>query len=187
MVVAAPAQCIKPSGQTKPGTSVVSEFREAITLADQGEMAKALTVLKVKIATEAGDFLQTKLVDQESRDRTGNFDISARKDADESRRSQHEREAEAVVVATQPVDDLPITSVQVEIPRQLIRRRSGGKIGIALPLLIGQVAGGHIVRNLGLLRRESGARKMQDIFRAKYLCGSRDFSNMFCQASGAPA
>jgi hypothetical protein len=56
-----------------------------------------------------------------------------------------------------------------------------------LPLLIGQVAGGHIVRNLGLLRRESGARKMQDIFRAKYLCGSRDFSNMFCQASGAPA
>ena len=83
MVVAAPAQCIKPSGQTKPGTSVVSEFREAITLSDQGEMAKALTVLKVKIATEAGDFLQTKLVDQEKRDRTGNFDISARKDADE--------------------------------------------------------------------------------------------------------
>ena len=36
---------------------------------------------------------------------------------------------------------------QVEVPRQLIRRGSGGKIGIALPLLVGQVAGGHIVRN----------------------------------------
>ena len=56
VVVAAPAQCIKPSGQAKPDRSVVSEFREAITLADQGEMAEALTVLKVKIAIEAGSF-----------------------------------------------------------------------------------------------------------------------------------
>jgi hypothetical protein len=56
-----------------------------------------------------------------------------------------------------------------------------------LPLLVGQVAGGHIVRNLRLLRRVRGARKMLDIFCAKYLCGSRDFSNMFCEASGAPA
>jgi hypothetical protein len=56
-----------------------------------------------------------------------------------------------------------------------------------LPLLIGQVARGHIVRNLGLLRRVSGARKMLDIFLAKYLCGSQDFSNMFCEASGASA
>ena len=187
VVVAAPAQCIKPSGQTKPGTSVVSEFREAITLADQGEMAESLTVLKVKIAIEAGGFLQTELTDQESRDRTGDFDIGARKDADESCRSQHERKAEAVVVAAQPVGDLPVASVQVEVPRQLIRRGSGGKIGIALPLLVGQVAGGHIVRNLRLLRRVRGARKMLDIFCAKYLCGSRDFSNMFCEASGAPA
>jgi DNA invertase Pin-like site-specific DNA recombinase len=40
----------------------------------------------------------------------------------------------------------------VEILRQLIRRRSGSKIGIALPLLIGQVAGGHIVRNFGVMK-----------------------------------
>jgi hypothetical protein len=56
-----------------------------------------------------------------------------------------------------------------------------------LSLLIGQVAGGHIVRNLGLLRRVRGARKMLDIFLAKYLCVSRYFSNMFCEASGTPA
>ena len=87
-------------------------------------------------------------------------------------RSQHERKAEAVVVAAQPIDDLPVASVQVEIPRQLIRRRSGGKIGIALPLLVGQVAGGHIVRNFRLLRRVNESRKTRDIFLAKYLCGS---------------
>jgi hypothetical protein len=150
-------------------------------------MAEALTVLKVKIAIEAGGFLQTELVDQESRNRIGNFDISARKDADKSCRSQHERKAEAVVVAAQPVGDLPVTSVQVEILRQLIRRRCGGKIGIALPLLIGQVAGGHIVRNLALVRRVNGARKRQDISLAKYLCGRRHFSNMFCEARGAVA
>jgi transposase len=48
VVVAAPAQSIKPSGQAKPGRSIVSEFREAITLADQGKMAEALTVLRSK-------------------------------------------------------------------------------------------------------------------------------------------
>ena len=48
VVVAAPAQRIKPSGQAKPGRSVVGEFREAITLADQGEMAYALAVLRSK-------------------------------------------------------------------------------------------------------------------------------------------
>jgi hypothetical protein len=63
--------------------------------------------------------------------------------------------------------------------------RSGGEIGIALSLFVGQVAGGHTVRNLGLLRRGSGARKTLDIFLAKYLCGSQHFSNMFCGASGA--
>ena len=56
VVVATPAQCIKPSGQTKPGRSVVCEFREAVTLTDQCEMADALTALKVKIALEAGGF-----------------------------------------------------------------------------------------------------------------------------------
>jgi hypothetical protein len=187
MVVTTPAQCIKPSGQAEPSRSVISKFREAITFADQGEMAEALTVLEVKIAIEAGGFLQTKLADQESRDRTGDFDISARKDADESCRSQHERKAEAIVVAAQPVGDLPVASVQVKIPRQLVRGRSGGKIGISLPLLIRQVARGHIVRNLGLLRRVEEARKTQDIFLAKYLCGRSHFSNIFCEASGAPA
>jgi hypothetical protein len=50
-----------------------------------------------------------------------------------------------------------------------------------LPLLIGQVAGGHIVRNLALLRRVKRARKTQDISPAKYLCGSQHFSNRFCK------
>ena len=187
MVVAAPTQCIKPSGQAKPGRSVVCEFGEAVTLADQGEMAEALAVVKVKIAVEVWSFLQTELIDQESRDRTGDFDIGARKDADASCRSQHERKAEAVVVAAQPVGDLPVASVQVEIPRQLIRRGSGGEIGIALPLLVGQVAGGHIVRNLGLLRRVRGAQKTLEIFLAKYLCGSHYICNMFCNARKALA
>ena len=187
VVVTAPAQRIKPPGQAKPGRSIVGEFREAITLADQGEMAETLTVLKVKIAIELGSLLQSKLVDQETRDTIGNFDIWARKDSDESRRSEHERKAEAVVVAAQPIGDLPVTSVQVKIPRQLIRRGSGGKIGIALPLFVGQVSGGHIVRNLELLRRGNGARKTRDIYLAKYLCGSHYFSNMFCNASGVPA
>jgi hypothetical protein len=69
----------------------------------------------------------------------------------------------------------------------LVRRGGGGKTGIALPLFIGQVAGGHIVRNLGLLRRVGAARKMLDIFLAKYLCESRHFSNMFCSISGGAA
>jgi Na+/glutamate symporter len=139
------------------------------------------------VVAEAGGFLQTKLVDQESRDRTGNFDIGAREDADESCRSQHERKAEAVVVAAQPIGDLPIASVQMKILRQLIRRRSSGKIGIALPLFVGQVAGGHIVRNLRLLRRVNETQKTWDIFLAKYLCGSHYFSNMFCNARKALA
>jgi spore coat polysaccharide biosynthesis predicted glycosyltransferase SpsG len=41
-----------------------------------------------------------------------------------------------------------------------------------LPLLVGQVAGGHIVRNLRLLRRVNEARKTRDIFLAKHLCES---------------
>ncbi len=57
----------------------------------------------------------------------------------------------------------------------------------SLALLVGQVAGGHIVRNLGVLRRVRGRRKMLDIFLAKALCGSRDFSNRFCEASWVPA
>ena len=187
VVVAAPAQRIKPSGQAKPGRSVVCEFREAVTLADQGEMAEALTVLKVKITIEAGGFLQTELIDQESRDRTGDFDIGARKDANTSCRSQHERKAEAVVVAAQPVGNFPVASVQVEVPCQLIRRGSGGKIGIALPLLVGQVAGGHIVRNFRLLRRVNEARKTWDISLAKHLCESHYICNMFCNAREARA
>ncbi len=35
------------------------------------------------------------------------------------------------------------------------------------------------MRNLGILRRGSGARKTQDIFPTKYLRGSLDFSNIF--------
>jgi hypothetical protein len=138
---------IKPSGQTKPGRPIVSEFREAITFSDQCEMPFALTP-EVKIALEGRTPLQTKLADQEIRDRTGDFDIGAGKDPNESRRSQHECEAKAIVVASQPIGDLPVASVQVEVLRQLVRRRISGKIGIALSLLVGQVAGGHIVRNL---------------------------------------
>jgi hypothetical protein len=58
--------------------------------------------------------LQIKLVDQESRDRTGKFDIGARTGTDESRRSQHERKAEAVVVDAQSIGDLSVTAVRVE-------------------------------------------------------------------------
>jgi hypothetical protein len=48
-----------------------------------------------------------------------------------------------------------------------------------LPLLIGQVAGGHIARNLGLLWWVREARRLKDFFLAKYLCESVCFSNMF--------
>ena len=181
VVVTAPAQRIKPSGQTKLGRSIVSEFREAITLSDQYKMPFALTP-EVKIALEGRTPLQTKLAGQESRYRARDFETGAGEDADESRRSQHEREAEAIVVAAQSIDGLPVASVQVEILRQLIRRGRDGQIGIALPLLVGQVAGWHIVRNLALLRRVKGARKTQDISLAKYLCVSQHFSNRFCEA-----
>ena len=132
MIIATPAQRIKPSGQAKPGRSVVGKFCETIALTDQAEMPFALTT-KGKIVLERGLFLQTKLADQESRDRGGDFKISARKDAEKPGRPKHERKAEAVVVTTQPIGDLPITTVQVEIPRQLVRGGSGGEIGIALP------------------------------------------------------
>jgi hypothetical protein len=49
------------------------------------------------------------------------------------------------------------------------------------------VAGGHIVRNLGLLRRVRAARKTQGIFPAKYLCEIPYFCNIFCSASEVPA
>ena len=150
-------------------------------------MPDALAIFVIEITIEAWRGLQVKLADQESRYRTGNGKINTGEDAEEPGRSQHEREAEAIVIATQSIGDLPVGSVQVEIPRQFIRGRFSGKTGIVLPLLIGQVAGGHIVRNLGHLRSVRGARKMLDICLAKYLCGSRDFSNRFCEASGAPA
>ena len=150
-------------------------------------MAETLTILMIEIALEGRNLPRTDLVDQESRDRTWDFDIGARNDAEKPRRSQHEREAEAVVITPQPIDDLPVASVQMEIPRQLIRRRSGSKIAMALSLLIGQVAGWHIVRNLRLLRRQEGSQKTQCIFFAKYLCGSGHFSNMFCNALGVLA
>jgi Resolvase, N terminal domain len=85
--------------------------------------------------------------DQESRYRAGDFG-TAGKDSKKSGRSQHERETQAIVVTPQPVEDLAIASVQMKILRQLIRGRISGKTGVALPRLIGQVVGGHIVRNL---------------------------------------
>ena len=186
VVVAAPAQGIKPSGQAKPGRSVVGEFREAVTVTDQHEVPFALAP-EVKISLERRTSLQTKLADQESRYRAWDFGIGAREGAEEPSRSQHEREAEAIVVTPQPVDDLQIASVEVEIPRQLIGRRRCGKTGMALPLLIGQVAGGHTVRNLGVLRRGRGTPESNDFSLAKYLRGSRYFSNKFCETPGAPA
>ena len=185
VIVATPAQRVKPSGQAKPGRSIVSKLGKAITLSDQGEMPNALAIFMIEITLEAWRGLQAELADQESRYGTGNSKLNTGEDAEEPGRSQHKREAEAIVVATQSVGDLPVGSVQMEIPGQLIRRRISGKTGIALPLLIGQVAGGHIVRNLALLRRVNGARKRQAISLAKYLCGSRHFSNRFCEARGA--
>ena len=122
---------------------------------------------------------------QESCHRFGDFEIDASEDAQEPGRTKHEGKAEPIMGAPQPVDDLSIASVQMEIPRQLVSGRSGGKIGIALPLLIGQVSRGQIVRNLGLLRRAEAAQKTRDIFLAKHLCGSQYFSNMFCNAGEA--
>lgn len=147
-------------------------------------MPFALTA-KVKIALERGSLFQTELADQEDHYGSGDLEIGAREDAQEPGRTQHEGEAEAIMVASQPIADLPVAPVQVEIPRQLVLGRSDGKMGIALPLLVGQVARGHVVRNLGLLRSAEGARKTQDIFLAKYLCGSQYFSNMFCNAREA--
>ena len=186
MVVATPAQRIQPSGQAEPGRSVAGELGEAVALADQGEMADALTAV-VEIALELGFRLKPKLVDQESRDWARDVAISARKGAQEPGRSKHEGKAEAVVVAAQPIDDLPVASVQMEIPRQLVRGRSGGETGIALPLLIGQVTGGHGVRNLGHSQGRGGQLKFHAFFFAKHLCGTWMFSNMFCKARGAPS
>jgi len=56
-----------------------------------------------------------------------------------------------------------------------------------LPLVVGQVAGGHIVRNLRLLRRINETRKTRDIFLAKHLCESHYICNMFCNAREARA
>ena len=187
VIVATPAQRIKPSGQAKPGRSIVSEFGKTVTLTDKGEVPFALTT-KVKIALEGRwPLLQTEFAGQESRYRAGDFGVAAGKDPKKSGRAQHERETEAIVVTPQPIEDLPIASVQMKILRQLIRGRIRGKSGIALPLLIGQVAGGHIVRNLGLLRRVRGARRFKGIFHAKHLCESEYFSNMFRTGFGGPA
>ena len=120
MIIATPAQRIKPSGQTKPGRSIVRKFRKAITLTDQGKMPDALAIM-VKIALERGPFLQIKLADQESRDRARDFESSTGEDAEEPGRPQHERKAQAVVVSTQPIGDLAVASVQMKILRQLIR------------------------------------------------------------------
>ena len=119
MIIATPAQRIKPSGQAKPGRSIVGKFREAITISNQCEVPFALTP-EAKIALEGRPPLQTKLADQESRYRTGDFDISARKGAEEPGRSQHECKAEAIVVASQPIGELPVALVEMKIPRKLV-------------------------------------------------------------------
>ncbi len=140
-------------------------------------MAKALAAV-VEIALEPDLWWQPQLADQESRDWLGDVAIGAGKGAQEPRRSEHEGKAEAVVAATQPIDDLPVASVQVEIPRQLVRGGCGGKTGIALPLLVGQVAGRHGVRNLGHLRQRRGQLKPHAFFFAKHLCGNQGFSTI---------
>ena len=186
MVIAAPAQRIQPAGQAKPSQSVVGKLGKAIALADQGEMAKPLTVV-VEIALEPSRWFQPELVDQKRCDRMRDIKIRTRKGAREPGRSQHEGKAEAIVLTPQPVDDLAVASVQMEIPRQLIRRRCCGKTSIALPLFIGQVAGRHTVRNLGVLREKKGQLKSFAFFFAEYLCGRRHFSNMFCEVLGVLA
>jgi hypothetical protein len=181
VVIATPAQRIQPAGQAKPSPSVVGKLGKAIALANQGEMAKTLAVV-VELALEPSLWFQSELVDQKRRDRAGDIKIRVGKGAQEPGRSQHERKAEAIVFTPQSVDDLPIASVQMKIPRQLIRGRSGRKTGKALPLLIGQVAGGHTVRNLGDLQQRKGQLKSFAFFFAKHLCGNRHFSNRFCEA-----
>jgi hypothetical protein len=56
-----------------------------------------------------------------------------------------------------------------------------------LPLLIGQVAGGHVVRNLGHLRSVREARRFKGFSLAKHLCENAHFSNMFRTAFGGAA
>ena len=104
MVIAAPAQRIQPAGQAKPSQSVVGKLGKAIALADQGEMAKPLTVV-VEIALEPSRWFQPELVNQKRRDRARDIKIRTRKGAREPGRSQHEGKAEAIVVTPQPVDD----------------------------------------------------------------------------------
>ena len=184
MVIATPAQRIQPACEAEPGPSVVGKLGEAVALTDEGEMTKALAAM-VEIALELDLGRQPQLVDQERRDRPGDVASSTRKRAQKPGGSQHKGEAEAVVVAAQLIDDLPVASVQMKVPRQLVRQRSGGETGIALPLLVGQMAGRHRVRNSGHLRRGRGAPESNGFSFAKHLRGSRCFSNMFCEAPGS--
>ena len=75
VIVATPAQRVKPSGQAKPGRSIVSKLGKAITLSDQGEMPNALAIFMIEITLEAWRGLQAELADQESRYGTGNSKI----------------------------------------------------------------------------------------------------------------
>jgi hypothetical protein len=122
VVVATPAQRIKPAGQAKSGRPIVGEFGKTITLTDKGEVPFALTS-KLKIAFEGRwPLLQTELAGQESRYGPGDFDNGAGKDAKKSGRSQHECETQAIVVTTQSIGDLSIASVQMKILRQFYLR-----------------------------------------------------------------
>ena len=73
-------------------------------------MPYALTA-KVKIALERGSLFQTELADQEDHHGCGDLEIGAREDAQEPGRTQHEGEAEAIMVASQPIGDLPVAPV----------------------------------------------------------------------------
>jgi hypothetical protein len=82
--------------------------------------------------------------------------VGSRKRPEKPGAAQHDREPKAAMVTAQFGDDVAVELVQMEIPRQLLRRRVSDKTRKGAPLIVGEVLCGHGYWNSQNSRKRRG-------------------------------
>jgi hypothetical protein len=154
-VVARPAQGVEPAGQPEAGPPVEGEVAVAVAVPDQGHVPPALP--SVAVAVEAGTRTQPELPGHRGQHRGRHVGGIVEEGAQEAHRAELHREAEPVVLATQPGDDRAITFVEVEVAVELLPGRLAGVAAVAAALLAAEEAGRH-PRGTRTFREGEGAR-----------------------------
>jgi hypothetical protein len=116
-----------------------------------------------------------------------NVRASIRKDADEPCGAEHQRKAEAIVVATEIAHDQAIRLIEMKIPREFVRGGIPSKSRILSTLLVSQKLDGHFSQNSSLLRSQAAPRKTKALRFAKNPCGIKNFRDNFCNSQGGAA